>query len=96
MKTNLAIQLLPMKSSTDAYAVVDRAIEAIAASGVKYEVCPFETVLEGEYEELMQVVARVQEVAFEAGAESILVNLKIQRARERDVSIEDKMHKYRK
>ena len=40
----LGIQIVPKSSSHDTYALVDRAIDIIQQSGVKYEVTPFETV----------------------------------------------------
>lgn len=90
---NLAIQVIP-KVKENAYAVVDKAIEAIQSSGVKYRVCPFETVMEGSYEKLMQVVDDAQQACFEAGAEEVLVNIKIQRRKNGDVTIEEKTGKY--
>lgn len=90
---NLAIQVIP-KVKENTYAVVDKAIEAIRSSGVKYRVCPFETVMEGPYEKLMQVVDNAQQACFEAGAEEVLVNIKIQRRKNGDVTIEEKTGKY--
>lgn len=91
---NIAIQILPFTKSVEAYDVVDKAIETIAESGVKYRVTPFETVMEGNYGELMDVVERVQAVCFDAGANSVLCNLKIQSNKDGLVTIEDKMEKY--
>ena len=92
---NLALQIIPRSKDKEVYALVDAAIDAIKQSGIKYEVCPIETVLEGTYEEVMQVALKAQEFCFEAGAEDLLVFMKIQRSRTRDVSIEDKVAKYR-
>jgi uncharacterized protein YqgV (UPF0045/DUF77 family) len=83
---NLALQILPQ--------VVDEAIAVIHNSGVKYRVCPFETVMEGTYDQLMEVVKQAQEVCFKAGAGQILVFMKIQNNSGGDVSIEDKTGKY--
>ncbi len=91
---NIAIQVLPFSKSAEAYDIVDRAIDVIARSGVKYRVTPFETVMEGSYSQLMQVVEQVQEVCFVAGAESVLCNLKIQSNSKGLVTIEDKTGKY--
>lgn len=92
---NLALQILPSSLPKDkAYAVVDEAIKVIAASGLKYMVCPFETVLEGPYELVMKTVEAVQEEAFKAGAQDIMVYIKIQRSNNKDVAIADKMEKY--
>lgn len=93
---NLALQVLPMgQPKPEAYAVVDEAIKVIQQSGLKYEVCPFETVIEGTYGEVMQVVTDVQEACFEAGATDLLVYIKLQRSATKDVAIEDKTGKYR-
>jgi len=91
---NLAIQVLPKTKEGDVYAIVDKAIQAIAASGVTYRVCPFETVMEGPYDKLMEVVRQAQEACFEAGAEEVLVNIKLQHRRDGDVTIAEKTGKY--
>lgn len=91
---NLAIQVLPKIKNGDTYAVVDKAIEAIRQSGVKYRVCPFETVMEGPYDKLMEVVRNAQQACFDAGAEEVLVNIKIQHRQGGDVTIEEKTGKY--
>jgi len=93
-KIILAIQVLPQMKSEDALAVIDRAIEVIRQSGVTYRVCPFETVMEGQYEKLMQVVEQVQQACFQAGAERVLTNLKIERFKEGDLTIKDVMEKF--
>lgn len=95
MKINLAIQVIPKSTTVDMYALIDRAIEEIQKSGLKYLVCPFETVVEGEYDEVMQLVKQVQEVCIEAGADEVLVNLKIQRSAAKDLFYEDKIKKFR-
>ena len=93
-KVNIALQILPKSKTEDAYSLVDKAIQVIHDSGIKYKVCPFETVMEGEYDELMGIVKRVQDTCLEKGADEMMVYLKIQRNKDRDVSIEDKMEKY--
>lgn len=90
---NIALQVLPSSSSIHPYTLVDKAIEVIAASGLKYKVTPFETVMEGTYEDIMKVVKQAQEACYEAGAESMMTYIKIQSSR-KDVSIDDKMEKY--
>jgi len=75
---------------------VDKAIEVIAASGLKYRVTPFETVMEGTYDEVMEVVKKAQQACYDAGAESMMTYIKIQSSKDTDVSIEDKMEKYDK
>jgi uncharacterized protein (TIGR00106 family) len=91
---NLALQILPSVPSEQVYAVVDEAIAVIKNSGVKYRVCPFETVMEGTYDELMEVVRKAQEVCFKAGASQLLVYIKMQIKKDEDVTIEEKTGKY--
>lgn len=90
---NIALQVLPSSTTIHPYTLVDKAIEVIAASGLKYKVTPFETVMEGNYEQIMKVVKQAQEACYEAGADSMMTYIKIQSSRE-DVSIDDKMEKY--
>jgi len=90
---NIALQILPNSNTIHPYTLVDKAIEVIAASGLRYKVTPFETVLEGNYDDIMMVVKQAQEACYEAGADSLMTYIKIQTSRG-DVSIDDKMHKY--
>ena len=91
---NVAVQVLPVSKERPMYSIVDDAIAVIAASGLKYRVTPFETVVEGTYSEVMDLVCEVQEACYEGGAESLLCNLKIQTHSVNDVTIEDKIEKY--
>jgi uncharacterized protein (TIGR00106 family) len=93
-KINAAIQVLPKSASIATYDLVDRAIEVIQQSGLKYVVCPFETVVEGPYDEVMLLIKRVHEVVYAHGAEEIITNLKIQTHSNQDVLIGDKIDKY--
>jgi len=93
-KINLALQVLPRSKTINSYALVDKAIEIIEQSGVKYKVCPFETVLEGYYDELMEVVKKVHEQCYAHGTETMMTYIKIQSAANTHVTIDDKMEKY--
>jgi len=95
-QVNIAVQVLPFSKEYDVYPIVDEAIRIIKESGVKHRVTPFETVLEGQYGELMEVVSQVQEVCYKSGADSVLCFVKIQSHRSKAVTIEDKTEKYDK
>lgn len=92
---NLGIQIVPKSKTLDSYLLVDKAIEVIRASGVKHVVTPFETVMEGMQDELMEIARRAQEAVLMAGAEEVLVYFRMQIRRDGDVSIEDKIGKYK-
>lgn len=91
----MAIQVLPEADGKIKYELVDKAIEAIKQTGYKYEVCPFETVVECNFYELPALIEKVHEACENAGTERMLTNLKIQVNFENEVTIEDKMEKYR-
>ena len=91
---NLAVQLLPLYTGERTYAVIDAAIEEIKKSRLQYVVTPFETVIEGPYTEVMALVDRIQSAAFTAGADEFLLNMKLQRRKNRDVRIQEKTGKY--
>lgn len=92
---NLAIQILPLgMSKEEAYAIIDRAIGVVKESGMKYVVCPFETVIEGPYTIVMKLADDMQQACYGAGAETLLVNMKLHRSVAADMSIEDKTGKY--
>jgi uncharacterized protein (TIGR00106 family) len=93
---NIAVQVLPKSKTKETYDLVDDAIKVIDMSGLKYRVCPFETVLEGPYDKIMEVVEKLQETCFNNGADELLVYLKIQNRKNDKVTIEDKMAKYDK
>lgn len=93
-KINLALQVLPQAEGKNSYDLVDQAIQVIAESGLTYKVCPFETVIEEKYDELMDLVKRVHEVLEENGTEKLMTYIKIQTVFQQDVTIDDKMQKY--
>lgn len=92
---NVAVQVLPEAEGKLKYELVDKAIEAIKQTGFNYQVCPFETVVECEFHELPVLIEKIHETCREAGTERMLTNLKIQVDFVNNVSIEDKMGKYR-
>ena len=93
-KINVAIQVLPEAKGKIKYELVDTAIEAIRESGFRYQVCPFETVVECNFNELKDLIENIHEACEMAGTEKMLLNLKIQSSFSGDVTIEDKMEKY--
>jgi uncharacterized protein YqgV (UPF0045/DUF77 family) len=93
-KVNMAIQVLPQSKNRHPYDIVDKAIELIQKSGVVYKVCPFETVMEGDLDQLMKIARQVIDLCHEEGAEAMMTYLKIQTGKNTDITIDDKMHKY--
>ena len=91
---NAGVQVLPLVENP--YPVVDEAIAAIKMSGVKYEVGPLETTLEGDdLDQLLEVVIFAHRACFEGGAGKVITIIKIADALGR-TTIEEKVKKYRK
>ncbi len=93
-KVNLAIQVLPFTDTADKYEIIDKAIQVIAESGLRYVVCPFETVLEGTYDEVMEVVQDIKHSCLIAGAQDLIINIKLHARKDADAFIDDKLEKY--
>ena len=91
---NIAVQVLPQSKVKGLYDLVDDAIAVIKKSGLKYQVCPFETTIEGPYDEIMKVIEEIQIACFDNGADELIVNIKIQNRKDGNVTIEEKMGKY--
>lgn len=78
MKASVAIQVLPHVSSEDeVIRIVDEVIDYIKSTGLNYYVGPSETSIEGEYDELMEIVKNCQLVAIKAGAPKVSAYVKI-------------------
>lgn len=97
MQASVAIQTLPeAKNDKELVAIVDKVIEYIASSGLKYHVGPFETTIEGDYETLMDIVKNCQYIAVKAGAASVASYIKVFYKADGDVlSIDEKISKYK-
>jgi len=92
---NVSLQVLPSVPQENIYPVVDKVIELIRDSGVKYIVGPMETTMEGEFDTLMEIVKKAQTVCCEAGARRVISVVKID-YRPEGVTIEEKIGKYQK
>lgn len=74
----LSIQILPKtKNNEDIIPYVDRAIQVIQESGVKYQVSSLETTMEGDIEQLLEIVKKMNDAMIELGSPSVLSQIKI-------------------
>lgn len=98
MSASVAIQVLPQADNEkDLLRIVDEVIAYIAGTGLRYEVCPFETTIEGEsYDQLMDIVKECQHVAVKAGARKASAYVKVVYDPVGEVlTIDEKIGKYR-
>jgi uncharacterized protein (TIGR00106 family) len=94
VSVNLSFQVIPAVPVEEIYPVVDQAIAVVARSGVKYEVGPMETTMEGELDQLLEIVKDAQQACIEAGAARVVTIIKIDYA-PGGVTMEEKIGKYR-
>ncbi len=87
----VSVQVLPL--TDDPYPVVDRAIAAIQASGVHYQVTPMETVMEGTLDACLAAATAAHNACFDAGVQRAVTYVKISDAVDGS-TIDDKMAKY--
>ena len=70
--TSIAIQILPDVSDIKKVCeIVDEVISYIESTGCHYEVGPFETVVEGEFDTLMDIIKRCTEIPIEIGTPAV-------------------------
>ncbi|MEQ8336180.1 MAG: thiamine-binding protein [Cyclobacteriaceae bacterium] len=86
----LALQIVPRKEGANTYHLVDKAIEVIQSSGVKHMITPMETVMEGPFDQLNEIALKAQQAVMEAGAEEVLVYIKMHYRKSDDVTFEEK------
>lgn len=98
MSASIAIQVLPeVGSDKEVCRIVDEVIAYIKSAGLKYEVAPFETTIEGEdYDQLMDIAKECLHVAVKAGAPKVSAYIKtVYRPDGEILTIDQKIGKYR-
>ncbi|MEJ2005157.1 MAG: thiamine-binding protein [Cyclobacteriaceae bacterium] len=93
---NASIQIVPVSKRTadHSYKLIDEAIAVIADSGLEFRVTPMETVVQGPYDEVMQLFKKAQEKCFAAGADELVVQIRLHLDRRKDIDFRDKTGKY--
>ncbi|MDE3316338.1 MTH1187 family thiamine-binding protein [Lacticaseibacillus zeae] len=97
MNASIAVQVLPMyPDQKKVLEVVDAVIAYIQSTGVNYEVSAFETIMEGDYDQLMAILKQIPVVTAKAGGTSQMVYAKINYfAEDTGLSIADKVDKFK-
>ncbi|HEV8287055.1 MAG TPA: thiamine-binding protein [Chitinophagaceae bacterium] len=92
---NASLQVLPIVNDKHPYEWVDEAIDLIKQSGLKYEVGPFATVLEGRYNEVMTVVNSINEYLYKKRCNEWILNVQLQIRSNADITASEKTEKYK-
>ena len=91
---NASIQIVPIVQDKHPYEWVDEAIDIIKASGIKCEVGPFATVVEGRYEEVMNVINSINEHLQKRNCTEWITNVQIQIRSNGDITADEKTAKH--
>lgn len=91
---NASIQIVPIVQDRHPYEWVDEAIEIIKASGIKCEVGAFATVVEGKYEEVMNVINSINEHLQQRNCTEWITNVQIQIRSNNDITSDEKTAKH--
>jgi uncharacterized protein YqgV (UPF0045/DUF77 family) len=93
---SIALQIIPKaKDDKNMIAIIDEVIALISRSGVRYEVGPMETTMEGDLDTLCDIVRKAQDIAIKKGASSVFSNIKILYNPDGVMTIEEKVTKHR-
>ncbi|MCW3080928.1 thiamine-binding protein [Segetibacter sp.] len=91
---NASIQILPIVPDKHPYEWVDEAIRVIQQSGIKYEVGPFATVVEGTYAEVMAVVNAVNEQLLLKNCNEWIASVQLNIRSNSDITANEKVSKF--
>lgn len=90
-----AIQLVPVESgSLHPYQWVDEVIDIIKESGLPYEVGPFSTSIDADYDSIMKVVDKINQYLLTQNCPEWLLNVQLQVRSGSAITSGDKIAKY--
>lgn len=96
-EASIAIQVLPKaKNGKQSLKITDDVIGFIKKQDVTYEVGPMETVMEGDLDQLLEIVRKIQYLSVKKGAESLFSYIKIIYEPRGVMTIREKVTKHRK
>jgi len=74
----VSVQIIPKtKDGEDVIPYVDEAIKIIIDSGLKYDVHPLETTIEGDLNSIFNLITKMNERMIEIGSSNVITQVKI-------------------
>ena len=92
---NASLQIIPIVLDKHPYEWVDEAIAIIQQSGIKYEVGPFATAVEGTYVEVLSVINNINEYLNQKGCAEWILNVQIQIRSNGNITGDEKTAKFK-
>jgi len=90
------ISFVPIGTGTSLSRYVAKVIKNLEKSGIKYQLTPMGTIVEGEWEEISDLIDHSHKLIFEMGIERIITNIKIDYRLDKSSSMEDKINSVKK
>ncbi len=94
MKVTASVQVLPLKAEMDVGQVVDKVIDVLRHSGLRYEVNAHSTVIEADFEDVIRVFENIKRVC-ENLCERCVISLQVD-IKKGGVGIDEKVSRYRR
>lgn len=88
------VPLRPYKGEEEMYKVVDKCIELIQESCLKYEVAAMSTTIEGEFDEVFEIIKKAHKLPLELGCERVITTVRIDE-KAGGITIDDKLKNHR-
>ncbi len=89
------ITVIPIGTETpsvsDYVVEIQKVLEA-NTDKIRYELTPMSTLIEGEMEDLLEVIRQVHEVPFQNGIQRVATNIRIDDRRDKKVKMTDKVN----
>jgi uncharacterized protein (TIGR00106 family) len=91
---NASIQIVPIVQDRHPYQWVDEAIEVIKSSGIKCDIGPFATVVEGTYDEVIDLISQINNHLQQRNCPEWIANIQIQIRSDQDITSDEKTSKH--
>ena len=91
---NASLQVVPIVHDKHPYNWVDEAIAIIQQSNLQYEIGPFATVVEGTYEDVMQLINNINNYLQTAGCAEWILNVQLQMRCDSAITGNEKVAKF--
>jgi len=86
------ITVIPLGTgTTSASKYVAKCLEVAKESGLKYELTPMSTVIEGNLEKILETIRKMHEVPFKEGAQRVVTTITIDDRRDKSITMEYKI-----
>lgn len=87
------LTVVPLGTGTPSLSGYVAACHAVLeqAKGVKYQLTPMSTIIEGDLDQILEIVRRLHEVPFEKGANRVSTSLRIDDRRDKELTMAGKV-----